>query len=72
MPPRKGTPDVDTRVRIPPELYEWIKAKAAQEGRSINNMMLRLFERARAAEASEPHQSEDSRGNTKPALRRAA
>lgn len=72
MPPRKGTPDVDTRVRIPPELYEWIKEKAAQEGRSINNMMLRLFERARAAEASEPRQPENDRGNTKPTLRRAA
>lgn len=50
MPPRKATPDVDTRVRIPPELYEWIKTKAVREGRSINNMMLQLFMRQREAE----------------------
>jgi hypothetical protein len=69
MPPRKEPKDVDTRVRVPPELYEWIKRKAEQEGRSINNMMLRLFERARAAEASERAQPENDLGKKTPAPR---
>lgn len=42
---------VDTRVRIPKELYERIKALAVRDRRSINSEMVVLLERAvRSAE----------------------
>jgi hypothetical protein len=48
---------VDTRVRVPTDIYEQIKAAAVQERRSINAQMIVLFQEALAFRQRKPQDS---------------
>lgn len=41
---------VPISLRIPPEVYAWLKARADDNGRSNNNEILQILKAARQAE----------------------
>jgi len=44
-------PTISTSIRLPQELYEWLKSKAEKEHRTISNALIAILTDAKDADA---------------------
>ncbi|MCA0973403.1 Arc family DNA-binding protein [Halomonas denitrificans] len=43
-----------TQVRMPPQIADWLKERAKDEGRSLNSQMVQMFKEAMQREQQRP------------------